>query len=486
MNTFLLIACLALPQANGSAVHVRIEREPGGTLCSVVGRNVSAQVALAAVAAELGVELTIASPMSGSEPLTIDLQSRPLEDVLDFIAGSAGMRIERGPGYLSMSVDVPLDTDRNLLLQRSSNAWQLAMKNFPGHDRVAEGLMTLAAIEMARENQVKAREYWSSLVDNRPGSDLVPAAVYAYGMTLEQNGQWREAVEWFTNLANHMAATDFREPAWLELARCQSHLGDARQVHYLMDTLDDEFPVSDANSVADRLLIRARAWNAQQLPVDALRNLDQAERTGADLLDTREFTALRARALELYGMPEAGALAWLGFSLDAEDEDLAQALEEAARLALVSGEEATAILIEAMAEKRGVRDDHISRWANVARETLGLGADTSPSKGTYEMRIATAERWLEEGRADLARQDLTDLIPGMGALDESKRSRTAIAWSRCLAADGAVDGAVNFLRDTVRTLSDLKHRRLIYLAAAKLLEEAGDTKGALNAYRGIL
>ena len=102
------------------------------------------------------------------------------------------------------------------------------------------------------------------------------------------------------------------------------------------------------------------------------------------------------------------------------------------------------------------------------------------------MRIATAERWLEEGRADLARQDLTDLIPGMGALDESKRSRTAIAWARCLAADGAGDGAVNFLRDTVRTLSDLKHRRLIYLAAAKLLEEAGDTKGALNAYRGIL
>jgi hypothetical protein len=82
------------------------------------------------------------------------------------------------------------------------------------------------------------------------------------------------------------------------------------------------------------------------------------------------------------------------------------------------------------------------------------------------------------------------LVPGSAAFDEDTRTRLAIVWASCLAAEdsssGALDNAVAFLRETVRSLSDLEHRRRIYLAAAQLLENAGDTAGALNAYRGIL
>ncbi|MDP6520168.1 MAG: hypothetical protein QF411_09740, partial [Planctomycetota bacterium] len=471
-----------------------------GTLCSVSAQGVTAQQALSAIAAELDRPLTLTSPEQwahAAEPLTIELVQRPLEDVLDFIAGSAGLRVEREQDFLALSPELPATAPSDVLLQRASNAWQRAMKNFPADEQVETALMTLASIELARSDDEKAREYWGALVDNRPESDLAPRAIYNYGLSLERTGQWRTAVEWFTSLANHLAADELREAAWLELARCQSRLGDARQVHYLMDTLDAEFPVSTDEAKADRLLIRARAWNTQKLPVDALRCLDLAERTGATVLDEREFTSLRAQALELYGMPEAGALAWLGFSLDAAGADLALALEEAARLALVSGEEATAILIESMARDRGVSSSAVADIAFEARDNMGLttqftsthAAEAGSAQGPAA-RLDAAEQSLANGRIDLARSSIAVLVPGSAAFDEDTRTRLAIVWASCLAAEdsssGALDNAVAFLRETVRSLSDLEHRRRIYLAAAQLLENAGDTAGALNAYRGIL
>lgn len=495
MNSLVICALLSLAQAPEDGVRVRLEHTSGGILCSVSARNVSAREALAAVAHELGRELTVTASggdVASSEPLTIELLDRPLEDVLDFISGSAGLRVERGQAHLALGAELAADAPREQLLQRASNAWQRAMKSFPADEQVAAALMTLASIELERGDADKAREYWGALVDNRPESELVPTAIYNYGRSLEQVGQWRSAVEWFTSLANHLAADELREAAWLELSRCQAHLGDARQVHYLMDTLDAEFPVSTADGQADRLLIRARAWNTQKLPVDALRCLDLAERTGASILDGREFTALRARALELYGMPEAGALAWLGFSLDAAGHDLAIALEEAARLALVSGEEATAILIEAMATERGVPTSDTTTIAAQARQGLGLKLREAPHSGSPAARLNYAEQHLADKQWELARGAIASLIPDLGTFDEETRTRLAIVWANCLATEKhpasptALNSAVDFLRETVRSLSDLEHRRSIYLAAAQLLEAAGDTAGALNAYGGIL
>jgi tetratricopeptide (TPR) repeat protein len=482
-----LLASLALALGAGAADdarhQVRAVRVDGDWRCSVFAERAPLRDVLTGLARECGVVLEGFEHVSRTALVDADLRDRPVQQALDYVLGSVGLRVEPrvGTWRIAASPRAPVAPER--LRQEAMDAVARALLDFPDHPSAADGLWSQGLLELELGRPEAAGERFDELVRRFPDSARLPEALLRSGLALVELRRFEDAADRFTDLLRLDVAHGFEAAARLELARCSVGRGDARGALVVLDALDELEPAeSDAQRRA-RGLIRARALVESERASECLLHLDAVDAlhpAGAESLAASE---LRARALEAVGLPADAARAWLFFAEGSTGSERTIGLRHAARLALESGEELAVLFIARMAED-GRDSDELALLAQQARERLLL--PVSPREATLGQRLERGEELLAAGRLSEARDALAVLGLSRAQLDDEQRARFALAYGRALVETDGVAEAVGVLRELLPELADPEARRAVYLLAGDALDAAGRTEEAIAAWQGRL
>jgi tetratricopeptide (TPR) repeat protein len=415
--------------------------------------------------------------------VTVELVDRPIEQILEYVLGTCGLRAEFQPGAIEIVEENTEALSVERVRELAMSQYVRATMRFPGHPAVERGRLSQGALEEARGNLAAALEQYQILLDDYPNSPLRLEGHLRAGDALERLGRFAEAAGEY----RHAAGTDEQDaqhvPARLGLARCQLALGNPELAEILVDTLDDAIPSDDRADTAERNLVRARTQVAREQFVDALATLDQLDRLGLPDSALAESMELRARAFEgLELMREAGRF-WLVRARLTEGPQAAAAFERAATLADEDSDPLGVLFVVAEAQSAGAQAE-LGALERAARLQLGLPIDLNTEDTDDEERLRTCELWLEEARCSEARPVLLDLHQRRGELPALLRTRAALAWARCLHEQDGLEPALVALRQARASIEELEDRRTIDLFAAELLERSGQFTRAMAAYEG--
>ena len=408
--------------------------------------------------------------------LSVQLERRPLEQVLDFVLGSQGLRhgLARGTLRLLPGSNAPPE-----LLRLASDAWRAV--EVDGDERAA-GRAKLAQGNLAevRGDLEGAYRLYAELAEHVDGEDSAEATFRA-GRVLQRLGHWAEAAQHFRTLAALDGAQRFHAKARLELARVALELGDAQSALHVLNFLDANFASQDPVELAERRLVRARAFNAVHEYVEALRTLEEGEVVSAPESEARSLE-IRAVAFEGLGYEVEAARAWLIFAREAAaGEARSTAFAKAANLSLAAGDELGTLFICREAAKSG-SDEGLGGSAREARLRLGLDEADVPT--TIHERLELAEDLLARDELPKASGLFEGLYLARGALSEPDQARVLAGWSRVLLDRSGLEAALEVLAKARAAFEDPQAAQQLDLAAAALLEGEGRYEEAAEAYRG--
>ncbi len=483
----LLAAALCLsarrPTAeDGAPLVVEAESIDGARWWTVRGKDVPLDRLLLQVARKAGFRLEGLLAAQHDALVSVDLRRRPLDQVLEVVLGSLGLAHDfEADRLIVMPADAGSTSEE--LLDAATAAWSRAANRFPTHPRAVAARLAQGEIAELRGLLVAADDLYRSVITTFPGSSEAAEALLRSGRIHERLGEWSEASMRFRELASLPGHDEFHAPARLELARCLLELGNPESARFLLDTLDSEYPTADGVEQTERLLVRAQVPNALGRPMEALRLLDASARA-LDPLAGQHMLRVRAQSLEGVGMPGEAGRAWLLFADKAGAAERTRALEEAARLALVSGDELGVLFIHKEAEPEARTARMLGYW-HEARQRLGLEARHSAGAADVVERIEAGEDLLESGEAQRAATLFEALLALRGTLDEEPSARITAGWARCLEARGDLEAAIDVLRRARPEYATLEARRRLDLAAAGLFEKHERFDLSVEAYRGI-
>jgi hypothetical protein len=484
-----LAALAARPGASPTSVRqaddarlVSVARQDGrdGPLWSVLCADAPLEEVLRAIARKSGLALEGLSVVPVGATATVELQRRPLDQVLDFVLGSHGLGHALEGGTLVISPAAP---DETALLARAEVAWRVVEAEgdprAAGRARLAQG--NLAEV---RGDLEAAYRVYAALAESEHGADSAEATFRA-GLVLERLGHRAEAAQHFRVLSGREGAEAWHARARLELARVSIDLGDAQSALHLLNFLDANYPAADASERAERRLVRAQAHVALEAWIPALRAIEEGSVAAARSSGSRTLR-IRATALEGLGFEAEAGRAWLLCARDAAlAEEREHAFRRAAELALAAGDELAALFVCREAAKAGAHDA-LAALEATARARLGLDEEHVPA--TLADRLALAESLLARAEAD-AFERAAALLEGLylarGALPAAERARAVAAWSTVLADRTGLDSALATLARERAELADPTALRTLDLAAAGLLEAAERFEEAAQAYRGV-
>jgi tetratricopeptide (TPR) repeat protein len=409
--------------------------------------------------------------------LSVDLERRPLEQVLDYVLGNQGLRHELVGGALRL---LPASHDPGELLRLAQDAWRVVAA---GGDETAAGRARLAQgnLAEARGDLEGAYLAYSELAAEEGGEDSHEATFRA-GKVLERMGHWAEAAQHFRTLAGLDGAQRFHSRARLELARASIQLGDAGSALHLLNFLAANYASIDPVELAERRLVRAEAFNATQEHVEALRVLESGEVVSAPSAAARSLE-IRATALEGLGFQVEAARAWLIFAREASlDEARAGAFARAARLSLEAGDELGTLFVCREAAKAGA-DEGLGSLERDARARLGLEERDAPT--TIHERLELAESLLERGEVHKAGQVFEGLYLARGAFPEGDQVRVLAGWARIVLDRAGLEAAIEILARARGAAEDPDVLQELDRTAAGLFEAEGRFDEAVEAYRGV-
>jgi len=441
---------------------------------------------LTKLASEVGYSLDGLADARRPTLITVDLEWRKLETVLEYVLGSVGMSYRLRTGSITVISADSEEKDQAELLQLAGLSYLIALRDHPDHPLAAGARLSQGEVAELQGYPGAAIEHYQALIEDYPRALEVPEAYMRSGLVQKRLGNWADAAEQFSALANIELAREFAVPSRLELARCKVEIGDPQSALYLLSALDASHPPADAEAEARRSLVRGLALSKTGKFLEALRVLETAE--GA-LRDEDRVEGLRVRALALQGAGNPGdaGRAWLLYALETQEPTRAFALENAVKLALEDEDELGALFIVRQAEQLG----HQLRFApykTIAYQRLGLATDVSAAPLGMADRVSAAEAALEAADFSEATGLLSNYLAGSSALDPDLRVRFAIAWARCVEYAQGLDVALAHLRDTRAALGGadkLQLRARLDVSAAALLESHEMYDEAADAYRGI-
>lgn len=447
-----------------------------GTLWSVLCEEVPLEEVLRSLARKAGLALEGAELLPLGARLSVQLERRSIDQVLDFVLGTHGLRHELARGTLRI---LPPTSDASELLRLAQEAWRVVEaegdERASGRARLAQG--NLAEV---RGDLESAYRLYAELAEENLGEDAAEAT-YRAGRILERLGHWAEAAQHFRTLASMEIAQKFASQARLELARVSIELGDARSALHVLNFLDANFKSDDPAERAERRLVRARALNAIQDWVGALRTLEEGEVGPAPEAEARSL-AIRAEAFEGLGFEVESARAWLIFAREAATaEERTAAFEKAAQLSLAGGDELGTLFVCREAARSG-SDEGLGTYAHQARLRLGLDEEEAPA--TIQERLDLAEQLLARDEPRRAAELFEGLYLARGALPEPDQARVLAGWSHVLLDRSGLTAALEVLSRARATFEDPDAARRLDLTAAALLESEGHYDEAAEAYRG--
>jgi len=146
--------------------------------------------------------------------LTVELERRPLDQVLAVVLGSQGLRHELVRGTLRL---LPASQDPAELLRLAQGAWKTVEAegdvNAAVRAKLAQG--NLAEVR----GDLEAAYHLYAEIAEEERTDDAAEATYRAGRILERLGHWAEAAQHFRTLSGLDGAERFHSKARLELAR---------------------------------------------------------------------------------------------------------------------------------------------------------------------------------------------------------------------------------------------------------------------------
>jgi len=479
--SILLSLSLALPQESAAFGNptIRYEYDTGAEWWTVKVRNYSAVKLLDRITTLTARSIEGREHLEGAPLITVDLDRRSLDQVLEFALGSVDLRHDLRRDAITIT---PTDSSptSGTLMALASAAWVRATTLFPDSEEAPMARLSQGELAELRGFRQTARERYLSLIEDFPEAEQVDDAMMRAGRLSMRMELYHEAAQIFRELAD--LESEYRPAARLEYARALIELGEWDLSLLVLQNLDEYFPAIDDVERTARSIVRARALNKRGEPIEALRELDGLDES-FDPLGSCEALAIRASSLEAMSMPADAARAWLAYSRDARPEERERALEQAARLSLDAGDELGTLFVCREAERLGVAGG-FPTYQRKARQALGFAiAGDARGAGIVE-RIEHGEALLASEGADIAYSLFEDLFIGRRSLGEQEAARIAVGWATCLAHREGIEPAVKVLSSERSRYQTIEARKRLDLAAAHLLEGAGLLERAVDAYQG--
>ncbi len=478
----LLLALLTAAAPGG--YELRLRDADGEVLCSLQAKSASVEAILNDIAERTSRSVTGLEGHGVLESVSVLLEERPLNQAITTVLGCAGLRARITSDSIEVLSDLGQRATADELDDQTEVSYLRALKSYPDDAGRARAEFTLAEIQERRGNDAAALAHYESVARDSADDALAPDALLAAGTILERMGDWHEATRPFSALANMPDFHPHQPKARLEIARCMTYTGDARQALFMLEALEQAFPAKSSKERQARLYVRARALNGTDQHGAALRALESAEAMGADPQENAPALELRAEALEHFGRPAEAARAWLSFSEHARSSDRDRALVNAARLSLDAHDWIAVLMIEKLARCSGAEGD-IAASARAARQSLGLEASDAGGSSP-ETDLLRAEELFNERLFRQATQACEALYRTRELFDESLFTRLVLLYARALDADRGVDSAIGVLRAAVRSLNEVESRKAVYVLAGELYESHELFDEAIAAYGGTL
>ncbi len=476
------VASFATPQSSDFSVSA--EERDGDWWCSVIAQRANLRDLLDALAIKLDFRIEGLTSIDKGQEITVDLDQRSLRDVLSRLAGAVGAAAEVRTHTLVIKKQAADAWSADELRGQAVAAYLRALRAFPEHPGAAHAKLEQGRIEEARGNVQAALAHYDSLIQRNKTSELFPEALMRSSSLLMQTKEWDQASQRLTELLRLDRRHPYEIQARMALARCEAMLGDHQRCFYMLDVIETYAPSMEPDEIQRRLLIRARAQLAAGKPDDATESLARVERLGEREEFRLESLELGARIAEVAGDPHTACKSWLAYAQRAEGVERGDALDQAARLALDSGDEVAALFIARLAERSKGGQTAADIRARVAR-SLGVAKVAHPSDSASDS-LSRAERLVASGAAAEAAPVLKSLYADRSQLDEAQLLRVVVAYARALDANDGVEAAVALLRDALADLHDNESRRALYLLAGELYEARDRLDEAVEAYQGRL
>lgn len=412
----------------------------------------------------------------------VDLVDRPIAIAVDAMAGAAGLRAHVKSSAIRVELDLDEEATPDQLEAMAEVAYLRALRRFPEGEPAAQAQMRLGEMQERRKNEGAARAHYESLVRSRPESPLVGEALWRLAGIHDRAGEFGDAAVRYSQLANLPGPNPYSLKARIALARSLANKGDGLQALALIDAIDRATPSITKEDHAERLFVRVAALVAVGRGTEALEELDAAMRLGIAIASNPEVRLLRARALSRAGLDVEASRIWLEIAVRGDVTTKHAAFVEAARCALAGGDALGVLFIERSAIGSGAEDE-IAELAARARHELGLPATTEPG---MEERLAHAEELIQNGAFAEALDVIGPAWRKRSNLGEADVVRAAVVQARAIDAERGIDPAIETLRAALTSVTEVEHRKHIYLLAGELYERHLLWELAAEAYGGRL
>jgi tetratricopeptide (TPR) repeat protein len=410
------------------------------------------------------------------------LEDRPAFEAIEAILGSVGLEARIQPGVLVIEETRPGQWSQPELLDQASAAYALAMRKHPSHALAPSARLAQGGIEEQRGNWDAALTHYEAVLEQFKSAPEAPRARMRSALTLERMGLWRDATKHLQILAHSNTSHDLGVDARFELARCSEELGDHERTLSVLAALDSHSPALEVADVTRRNLLAARASIGLNHHIDALRLLDHSERIGLTLEQRNMAHGLRALAFEGLELNGEASRCWLIFSREARGEDRALALENAARLAAIDGDDVGVLFVYEQAARDGL-GARLLPFVRDARATLGLSPRLRNVESP-ENRLDVGIHRVSIGEYESALALLEPLFEDREALFPTIRIGVALALSDALDGAQGVEQALTVLRTAREETLDSEEHAVLDQHAAVLLEKHERFDEAVEAYRG--
>lgn len=421
----------AEPQLGGEPLELTARQTETGWLVSCEAHNANLSDLCLRIAELTGQEVFDLNETPWTPALvSVDLQDRPLSDVLERVLGSVGLRHEMQPGGFRILEANSSDLSAEHLRTRALAHYVAASREYPTHPLSARARLAQAEIELERGNEDNAREHYRQLAKNFPASPLAPLAELRSGGLLADAGFWQDARESYLRVLNRQTAEELHPEARLGVARCHMELGDPSMCIASLAVLDRSHPSNDHETRGQRLLLAAQAHQRLDKSLIALRQLDELQELSVSRELRVEGLRIAALALEQLGELDTAAMAWGVVGREGRPEVQVEAFERAAILSAELQDHLGVLFVAQEASTAGFAD---ALEPHRLRGRLELGLDDPAemnAEAPVDLRLTAAERLLGDERFEPA----YELLRTMLELDLEFEQERRLGWAFALAS----------------------------------------------------